>query len=96
MPQEFAESDYGVSGRLADGVSVPLAALGAYGLVRRLASTMMTLPEYVKAATNVECPICGGEGWVCENHPDKPWETGTKYDCQCGGAGMPCRCTNLQ
>ena len=23
--------------------------------------------------TNPKCPICFGIGWVCENHPDKPW-----------------------
>lgn len=33
------------------------------------------------------CPICDGVGLVCENHPDVPWT-----DCQCGGAGMPCKC----
>lgn len=36
------------------------------------------------------CPNCGGEGWVCENHPDRPWPSG----CQCGGAGEPCRFCN--
>lgn len=25
---------------------------------------------------NVECPVCLGEGWVCENHPDKAWDGG--------------------
>lgn len=31
---------------------------------------------------------CAGceDGWVCENHPDRPWPSG----CKCGGAGMPC------
>lgn len=31
--------------------------------------------------------LCGGEGWVCERHPNLPFE----HDC-CGGAGMPCVC----
>ena len=38
---------------------------------------------------NVECLICGGWGWVCENHPGKVWDLS---GCECG-AGMPCRCT---
>lgn len=33
------------------------------------------------------CTICKGEGWVCENHPDLPWQ----HD-GCGGAGDPCCC----
>jgi hypothetical protein len=33
------------------------------------------------------CPICDGSGWVCEDHPDKPWQ----HDA-CGGAGSPCIC----
>jgi hypothetical protein len=35
--------------------------------------------------------VCEDCGWVCENHPDTPWE-GLRA-CTCGGAGMPCpRC----
>ena len=34
-----------------------------------------------------DCPICGGTGWVCEEHPNKPRE----YD-KCGGAGARCVC----
>ena len=43
---------------------------------------------------NVECPICEGWGWVCENHPDKVWDT-SAGGCECG-AGAPCRCTPYQ
>lgn len=32
------------------------------------------------------CPVCWGEGWVCENHRDEPWN---EYGCDCG-AGAPC------
>lgn len=39
---------------------------------------------------NVECPTCAGEGWVCENHPDRSWPS----VCDCG-AGMPCQCNPL-
>ena len=35
------------------------------------------------------CPICNGGLWVCENHPDKAWDT--QGGCECG-AGMPCKC----
>ncbi len=35
-----------------------------------------------------ECRICGDFGWVCEDHPDKVWDT---TGCKCG-AGMPCVC----
>lgn len=50
----------------------------------------MSLPT-IKEVTrgNVECPICEGWGWVCEDHPDKVWAPG---GCECG-AGMPCLCT---
>jgi hypothetical protein len=36
--------------------------------------------------TMVSCTACGGEGWVCEEHPDHPWGD---EDC-CGAPGMPC------
>ena len=38
------------------------------------------------------CQNCNDTGWVCENHPDRPWETDSENDCQCGGAGSPCEC----
>jgi hypothetical protein len=37
------------------------------------------------------CANCDGYGWVCENHPDVPWEGVAGYGCDCG-AGMPCSC----
>lgn len=40
------------------------------------------------------CTICDGQGWVCENHPDKPWGDG--LSCPCGGAGAPCVCHPAQ
>ncbi|NEV03192.1 hypothetical protein FNJ47_48495, partial [Bradyrhizobium sp. UFLA 03-164] len=39
---------------------------------------------------NPNCPICGGLGWVCENHPHLAW-TKDPRGCQCG-AGMRCAC----
>jgi hypothetical protein len=41
---------------------------------------------------NPNCPICGGLGWVCENHPHLPW-TKAPRGCQCG-AGMRCACNS--
>jgi hypothetical protein len=40
----------------------------------------------------MECPVCKGERWVCENHADKPWNK-TDDGCECG-AGMPCEMCN--
>lgn len=34
-----------------------------------------------------DCPVCDGEGAVCENHPDMPWRE--TDGCVCG-AGAPC------
>jgi len=43
-----------------------------------------------------DCKICGGLGWVCENHPEKAWADmidgrNTATACACG-AGMLCAC----
>lgn len=39
------------------------------------------------------CDVCKGEGWVCENHEDVPWEaSGHSDNC---GAGAPCICNPL-
>lgn len=38
------------------------------------------------------CPHCDDCFWVCENHPEQPWE-GDRA-CSCGGAGMPCKICN--
>jgi hypothetical protein len=36
-----------------------------------------------------DCPNCKGLGWVCENHPRRPWSD--SFGCTCG-AGMLCKC----
>ena len=36
----------------------------------------------------VKCQRCRVVRWVCENHPDKPWDR--DHEQICGGAGMPC------
>ena len=38
--------------------------------------------------------ICDNGGWVCENHPDRPWSGTSKRADACGGAGMPCEACN--
>lgn len=35
------------------------------------------------------CLVCDDTRWVCEEHPDRPWE-GSARACGGGGAGMPC------
>jgi hypothetical protein len=35
------------------------------------------------------CPKCFGVGWVCEMHPDRPWNE--DLGCMCG-LGLPCEC----
>jgi hypothetical protein len=35
-----------------------------------------------------DCPRCLGSHWVCEAHPERPWEG--EYACGCGAPGMPC------
>jgi len=37
----------------------------------------------------VTCAVCKGEGWVCEDHPDAPWDDYHQDNC---GPGMPCEC----
>jgi hypothetical protein len=35
----------------------------------------------------MSCPRCGGIGWVCEQHPDRPM-----FHDNCPGPGEPCSC----
>lgn len=37
------------------------------------------------------CPLCNDSGWVCEEHPNHPFEH-TILWIECRGAGMPCKC----
>ena len=54
-------------------------------------SGLMRMSELAKL-TDPNCPICQGEGWVCEDHPTQRWYDG--HGC-CGGPGMPCKCSAL-
>jgi hypothetical protein len=40
-----------------------------------------------------QCSRCASTGWVCEDHPDRPWD-GPKARGY-GGAGMPCPSCNV-
>jgi hypothetical protein len=40
------------------------------------------------------CPTCRGHQWVCENHPNQPWDVDADGASCCGGAGAPCRGCN--
>lgn len=42
----------------------------------------------------VPCSNCDDTGWVCEAHPDKPWD-GSPRKCGCGQPGAPCRKCNV-
>jgi len=44
-------------------------------------------------STLMKCSVCEDSGWVCETHPDKPWEG--EHACRCDGAGMPCPKCNV-
>ena len=33
------------------------------------------------------CELCGGSGWLCEEHTRLPWEHE-----ECGAAGFACAC----
>jgi hypothetical protein len=39
-----------------------------------------------------KCPNCKDTEWVCENHPDQPFQ-----ECEhCDGAGMQCECVKKE
>ena len=38
------------------------------------------------------CLVCESTGWVCETHPDQPWDG--PHACNCGAAGAPCPVCN--
>jgi hypothetical protein len=39
------------------------------------------------------CIRCGGARWVCEHHPDRPWDKNLPNGCECG-PGAPCPLCN--
>jgi hypothetical protein len=48
---------------------------------------------FLRGKMKPDCPICFGIGWVCENHPDRPWDD--ELGCTCG-AGTPCECNSAE
>jgi len=44
--------------------------------------------RFDRAPEIVKCPRCYGARWVCENHPNEPWNG--DHSKRCDGAGMPC------
>jgi hypothetical protein len=43
-------------------------------------------------AAGARCASCRDTGWVCERHPDRPWEgDGAPGCCSCGAPGMKCQ-----
>jgi hypothetical protein len=38
------------------------------------------------------CARCDNYRWVCEAHPDRPWDGA--YACGCGAPGEPCPVCN--
>ncbi len=75
---------------IAAGAVASFATRRALG---RVVPRSAVMPPGPPAADLVgACSSCLGNGWVCECHPDRPFDTGTAADCQCGGAGMPCGC----
>jgi hypothetical protein len=47
-----------------------------------------SLAREKRAAIEHACLLCEGTGWVCEDHPDQPWDG--PHACRCGAAGAPC------
>src|ERR1700761_8881721 len=41
------------------------------------------------AMTALKCSLCDDSGWVCESHPQEPWDG--SHACGCGGSGTPCQ-----
>jgi hypothetical protein len=52
----------------------------------------MPLKRMMGLDAEMKCSPCEDCGWVCENHPVRPWEG--QHACRCGGAGMPCPSCN--
>jgi len=43
----------------------------------------------INRCKKINCMTCYDEKWVCESHPDKPWNKNISGGCECN-AGMPC------
>ena len=62
----------------------------APGIRLRLHDTTEPSPDVFRLDDLDDCPACQGSaepGWVCEDHPGKPWQ-----HAGCDAAGTPCAC----
>jgi hypothetical protein len=64
---------------------------------RRVAEEGMNIREELRVSmmpsvTDQNCPRCQGEGWICEEHMDRPWPhpDPSEPTGRCGGPGIPC------
>jgi hypothetical protein len=57
-----------------------------------LAPLSVAMPQETTAAITMNCPQCEDCGWICEEHPGRPWEG--PHTCTCGAAGIPCPTCN--
>ena len=59
-----------------------------------LTAVLTRIPERSAYLTVMACLVCDNTGWVCEEHPDRPWRgTSQRADaCDCVRVGMPCEC----
>jgi hypothetical protein len=48
----------------------------------------INLARVERAKLEHTCSLCDGGGWVCEEHPDQPWQG--PHACTCGAADAPC------
>jgi hypothetical protein len=48
------------------------------------------------AMTTICCPICGGEGWTCEDHAGRLINHALPDGRRCDGAGVACVCNPLR
>lgn len=53
----------------------------------------LTADQISALAACMDCSTCNGELWVCEEHPDHPWQDG---DGCCGAPGIPCKCNHKE
>ena len=87
-------------GELALDVGNGRSHSGCNQCVRRLdkdrRSLWRSVDEPIKVHAMPKCVRWDDIGWVCEDHPDKPWDGASDREdaCHCGGAGLPCSMCN--
>ena len=56
-------------------------------------SSAAAMPILTVEASMMRCAQCQDCGWVCEEHPGRPWAA--PRACGCGAAGLPCPICNI-